>query len=80
MQNASYAGRLIRQHERLFLARTSIPKRELGDVSAMHQVDRIAAWRWWTLTELQSTNETTWPAELPELIRQSLASHPVVLP
>lgn len=68
-----YAGRLVRQHERTFLARTSRPARPLGDVAQMHAADGIAAWRWWTLAELDSTAEVIWPAELPGLIRQALA-------
>ena len=39
----------------------------------MHAADGIAAWRWWTLSELESTAEVIWPAELPALIRQALA-------
>jgi 8-oxo-dGTP pyrophosphatase MutT (NUDIX family) len=68
-----YGGRLIRQHERTFLARTSRPARPLGDVAEMHAEDGIAAWRWWTLAELDSTAEVIWPAELPGLIREALA-------
>ena len=49
-----YGGRLVRQHERTFLARTSRPGRPLGDVAEMHAADGIAAWRWWTLAELES--------------------------
>ena len=59
-----FGGRLIRQHERLYLARTSQPRRGLSDVAQMHAADGIAAWRWWTLAELESTTEVIWPAEL----------------
>jgi hypothetical protein len=68
-----YAGRLVRQHERHFLARTDRPGRPLGDVAQMHAADGIAAWRWWTLAELDSTAEVIWPAELATLIRNVLA-------
>ena len=64
-----YGGRLVRQHERLYLARTDQDCRQIGDVAAMHAADGIAAWRWWTLAELDGTTEAIWPAELPELIR-----------
>jgi ADP-ribose pyrophosphatase YjhB (NUDIX family) len=64
-----YDGRLVRQHERHYLARTDQPRRELGDVAQMHASDGIAAWRWWTQAELESTAEVVWPAELPDLIR-----------
>jgi len=63
-----YDGRLVAQHERLYLARTDQPCRPLADVAAMHATDRIAAWRWWTLAELTSTTEVIWPAGLAGLI------------
>jgi glucose-6-phosphate isomerase len=64
-----YGGRLVRQHERHYLARTDQPSRRLGDVAQMHASDGIAAWRWWTVTELESTAEVVWPEELARLIR-----------
>jgi len=64
-----YGGRLIRQHERLYLARTSQPRRELGHVAQMHAADGIAAWHWWTLAELDSTTEVIWPEGLADVIR-----------
>lgn len=67
-----YAGRLVRQHERLYLARTGPACREIRGVEAMHEADGIAAWRWWTLAELDKTTETIWPAGLAELVRNSL--------
>jgi ADP-ribose pyrophosphatase YjhB (NUDIX family) len=68
-----YSGRLVRQHERHFLARIDEPGRLLGDVARMHAADGIAAWRWWSLPELDATSEVIWPAELPSLIRAALA-------
>jgi hypothetical protein len=38
----------------------------------MHRSDGIAAWRWWSLAELDSTSETTWPAGLADYIRTAL--------
>lgn len=67
-----YAGRLVRQHERLYLARTGHACREIRGVEAMHEADGIAAWRWWTLAELDGTSETIWPAGLAGLIRDAL--------
>lgn len=66
-----YAGRLVRQHERLYLARTGQACREIRGVDAMHDADGIAAWRWWTLAELDAATETIWPAGLADLIRNS---------
>jgi len=36
----------------------------------MHAADGIAAWRWWTLAELDSTAEVVWPSNLADLIRR----------
>ena len=44
-----YSGRLVRQRERLYLARTGPACRQIHGVDAMHATDGIAAWRWWTL-------------------------------
>ena len=69
-----YGGRLVRQRERLYLARTTEPRREIRGVEAMHASDHIAAWRWWTLDELDNTTETVWPRGLASLIREALAA------
>jgi ADP-ribose pyrophosphatase YjhB (NUDIX family) len=60
---------MIRQHERFFLARVETARRGLGEVAAMHVSDGIAAWRWWTLAEMDSTAEVIWPPGLADLIR-----------
>jgi 8-oxo-dGTP pyrophosphatase MutT (NUDIX family) len=67
-----YAGRMVSQDERLYLARTDQRRRVLGDVAAVHAADGIAAWRWWTLAELETTDERVWPAGLAALIRAQL--------
>jgi ADP-ribose pyrophosphatase YjhB (NUDIX family) len=67
-----HGDRIVRQHERLFLARTGLARRELGDVAAMHASDGIVAWRWWTLPELDTTAEVITPAGLAGLIRDAL--------
>jgi len=64
-----YADAIVRQHERLFLARVAVARRELGEVAAMHVSDGIAAWHWWTLAEMDATDEVIWPAGLADLIR-----------
>ena len=70
-----YGGRILRQHERLFLARTGQARRELGDVAAMHASDGISGWRWWELAELDTTTEVVWPTGLARLIRDTLGGH-----
>ena len=67
-----YAGRMVHQDERLYLARTAEAGREIGDLAAMHEADGIAAWRWWTLSELDDTDEQVWPPGLVRLIRANL--------
>jgi len=67
-----WAGHMVDQAERLYLARTDQPARQICGVDSMHASDGIAAWRWWTLAELASTQETVWPAQLGELIKREL--------
>ena len=67
-----YADEIVRQHERFFLARVQTHRRGLGEVAAMHTSDGIAAWRWWTLTEMDSTAEVIWPPGLSDLVRSLL--------
>jgi len=64
-----YADAIVRQHERFFVARVGTGRRGLGEVAAMHVSDGIAAWRWWTLAELDATDEVIWPPVLADLIR-----------
>jgi ADP-ribose pyrophosphatase YjhB (NUDIX family) len=71
-----YAGVIVRQVERFFLARTDRPGREIAGVDAMHAADGIAGWRWWSLAELDATDEAIWPAELPGLIRSARGQEP----
>jgi ADP-ribose pyrophosphatase YjhB (NUDIX family) len=68
-----YDDAIVRQHERFFLGRVEVAGRELGEVAAMHVSDGIAAARWWTLAELDATDEDIWPPELAGLIRELLA-------
>jgi ADP-ribose pyrophosphatase YjhB (NUDIX family) len=67
-----YGGRMVHQQERLYLARTDLPGREIRGVEAMHAADGIAAWRWWSLAELESTAEAVWPSHLANLVRNAL--------
>ena len=67
-----YADATVRQHERFFLARVDAARRELGEVTDMHTCDGIAGWHWWTLAEMDATNEVIWPSGLADLIRGRL--------
>ncbi len=55
------------------MARVEAARRGLYGVAAMHASDGIAAWHWWTLAEMDATDEVIWPAGLPGLIRGWLA-------
>jgi 8-oxo-dGTP pyrophosphatase MutT (NUDIX family) len=66
-------GRIVRQHERFFTARVGVEQRALGEVAAMHVCDGIAAARWWTLAELDDTNEAVWPEGLAALVRSLMS-------
>jgi hypothetical protein len=68
----AYGDQMVRQVERLYLARTGQRRREIRGVEAMHASDGIAAWRWWTLAELDATREAVWPAGLANLIRAAI--------
>jgi ADP-ribose pyrophosphatase YjhB (NUDIX family) len=67
-----YADAIVQQHERFFLARVGTARRGLGEVAAMHASDGIAASRWWTLAEMDATDEVIWPGGLADLIRRLL--------
>jgi 8-oxo-dGTP pyrophosphatase MutT (NUDIX family) len=71
-----YAGQIVNQVERQYLARTEQPRRVIRGVEAMHSSDGIAAWRWWTLAELETTREEIWPADLASLIRSLIDRNP----
>jgi ADP-ribose pyrophosphatase YjhB (NUDIX family) len=72
-----YSGHLVRQHERIYLARTDQPRRAIIGVDAMHAADGIAAWRWWTLAEMDTAADPVWPPGLASLVRAALASERV---
>jgi 8-oxo-dGTP pyrophosphatase MutT (NUDIX family) len=74
-----YGGRLVWQDERIYLARTSVPQRQIEGVTEMHAADGIAAWRWWTLPELDVTAEAVWPPGLADLIRSCISAVPAEL-
>jgi ADP-ribose pyrophosphatase YjhB (NUDIX family) len=64
----TWHGIPVRQHEHIFLGRG--PRRgPLGDVSAVHAVDHILDWRWWTPEELSADDaDPLWPPQLPALL------------
>ena len=70
--NMEHEDKIVRQQERFFVARVPTVRRGLGEVTAMHVSDGIAAWRWWTLAAMDATAEDIWPPGLAGLIRRLL--------
>ena len=63
----AWAGRIIRQRERVWLVRVSEHEpRSSMDLSEEH----VAEIRWWTLDELEATSKELAPRRLPELLRE----------
>jgi 8-oxo-dGTP pyrophosphatase MutT (NUDIX family) len=61
--------RPFRQYERFFLARVTIPQRPVADVDGMHASDGIRAARWWSAEELETAQDTVYPAGLAGILR-----------
>ncbi|HEY3009862.1 MAG TPA: NUDIX domain-containing protein [Micromonosporaceae bacterium] len=64
-----FDGRQYRQDQEFFLAR--VPAWEV-DTAGFNEVERgsIDAHRWWTIEELESTDERYYPPDLPVLLRR----------
>ena len=60
---------LVRQTDHYFIGRVPDELRPLGEVAAMHVSDGIDASRWWTVAELEATDETIYPQGLADLVR-----------
>ncbi len=67
--------RLIRQTDYYFVGRVPDELRPLGEVAAMHESDGIRASRWWTLAELDATDESIYPDGLADLVRSAREDH-----
>ena len=65
-----HGGRIVRQQEQYFTARVLIARRPLGDVGSMHVTDGIDGSRWWSLAELEATEQAIWPDGLVDLVRR----------
>ena len=64
---------LVRQHDHYFIGLVADESRPLGEVAAMHVSDGIHEARWWTLAELDATDEDIYPESLADLVRSALA-------
>ena len=67
-----YQG-LVGQSDHFFVGWVPEEQRPLGEVAAMHASDGIRASRWWTVAELEATDQTIYPSGLSELVRSALA-------
>lgn len=56
----------ITQHETHFATRAGARRRPVDCTG--HEVDSIAAWRWWAPGELAECPDPVWPAELPSYL------------
>jgi 8-oxo-dGTP pyrophosphatase MutT (NUDIX family) len=72
----SPAHGVVRQTDHYFVGLVPGELRPLGEVAAMHVTDGIAASHWWTLAELDATDESIYPQRLAELVRSALAQQP----
>ncbi|MFI7536540.1 NUDIX hydrolase [Streptosporangium sp. NPDC049376] len=66
-------GETVRQVERYFVVRLSA---DHVDPARATQTDGILAWKWWTLEDLNATDQTVYPVELTRLIGHFLADGP----
>jgi 8-oxo-dGTP pyrophosphatase MutT (NUDIX family) len=72
VSNVNGAPTLCLQHDHYFVGRVPYEARPLGDVAAMHTSDGIVNHRWWTLAELDATEDDIYPPGLTDLMRQYL--------
>ncbi|MGI5488051.1 NUDIX hydrolase [Microtetraspora malaysiensis] len=70
-------GEHVRQVERYFIAQIPAQDVEQGHAT---DTDNILCWEWWELSELDSTNQTVYPAGLADLVMQYLTDGAPDLP
>lgn len=71
LQWARGLRRVVRQYDHYFVGRVALDERPLGGtVAAMHVSDGIHEARWWTLTELDATDQAVYPTGLAALLRR----------
>lgn len=68
--NVNGAFALCLQHDHYFFGWVPDEAPPLGDVAAMHTSDGIVNHRWWTLAELDATDEDIYPPGLADLVRR----------
>ena len=64
-----YMDNLVNQHECLFLIEGELPDFS-ESVRKVHDQEGILEMRWWTASELESTNERVFPEEIASELRK----------
>ncbi len=75
----AYSAPAGQEQDRYFVGRVAVERRPLAEVAAMHASDRILETRWWTLAELDATDQSIYPKGLAALIRR-LTMRPMTIP
>jgi 8-oxo-dGTP diphosphatase len=69
MTDFLYLGRRIHQRERYFQAAADL-RNLLRDVEEIHRKEGILEVKWWTLADLESTQDVVFPARLAHRLRE----------
>lgn len=68
-----FDGRWYRQEQQFFLVRVPAWEVVTEGFDAVER-DSIDGYRWWTIAELESTDERFYPVDLPDLLRRVLGA------
>lgn len=70
-RDLQFTDEVVRQDDQFFLSRVTERQRALSpSVAEMHKADGIVEWRWWTVDQLETTNEEIGVDGLVDLIRK----------
>jgi hypothetical protein len=69
-----HGTRTMRQFERIYPARVTEERRPVLDIDSMHASDDIRAWHWWSLAELETTEDVVYPVGLADVLRDLTSS------
>ena len=70
---------MLDQHEWIFLGRTAGGEPDTSGLQGI-EVEFMLGFRWWTAAELLATTDTIYPAALPDVLAELLASGPPAVP
>jgi 8-oxo-dGTP pyrophosphatase MutT (NUDIX family) len=74
-RDLQFTDEVVRQHDQFFLARVNQQQRRPApSAEEMHNADGIAGWRWWTVGQLDTTDEGIGVRGLANLIRELTSS------